>query len=158
MTWPPGAAPPEWVGTRVEVGHEVWPPVVKETAEALSQTVPTGIRVEVVVQAGRAEIRQEVWAALRIFWDRAFSLAVVVVVPVTPGAEAMAAMAAAVAELSGPRLAAMDLIRVPLAAGVARGNGRRRPVDQVVRTRVVVEVEDLTTTRTTMVVMVDQVW
>ncbi len=67
-------------------------------------------------------------------------------------------MAAAVAELSGPRLAAMDLIRVPLAAGVARGNGPRRPVDQVVRIRVVVEVEDLTTTQTTMVATVDQVW
>jgi hypothetical protein len=132
--------------------------VVKETAEALSQTVPTGIRVEVVVQAGRAEIRQEVWAALRIFWDRAFSLAVVVVVPVTPGAEAMAAMAAAVAELSGPRLAAMDLIRVPLAAVAPPVPGRRRPADLVVRTRVAVVVEDLTTTRTTMVATVDQVW
>ena len=121
-------------------------------------TVVLGIRVEVVVQAGRAEIRQEVWAALRIFSDRAFSLAVVVVVPATPGVVVMVAMAAAVAEPLGPRSAAMDLIRVPLAEGAARGNGRRRPVDQVVRTRVVVEVEDLTTTRTTMVVMVDQVW
>ena len=107
MTWPPGAAPPEWVGTRVEVGQEVWPPVVKETAEALSQTVPTGIRVEVVVQAGRAEIRQEVWAALRIFWDRASSSAAVAADPVIPWAEAMAVMAAVVAEPLGPRSAAM---------------------------------------------------
>jgi hypothetical protein len=117
-----------------------------------------GIRVAVVVQAGRAEIRQEAWADLRIFWDRASSLAAVVVVPATPVVVVMVGMAAAVAELSGPRLAAMDLIRVPLAEGVARGNGRRRPVDQVVRIRVVVEVEDLTTTRTTMVETVDRVW
>jgi hypothetical protein len=116
--------------------------------------------VEVVVQAGRAEIRQEVWAALRIFWDRAFSLAVVVVVPVTPVVVVMVmvGMGAAVAELSGPRLAAMDLIRVPLAEGVAPESGRRRPAAQVVQTRVVVEVEDLTTTRTIMVETVDRVW
>jgi hypothetical protein len=85
-------------------------------------------------------------------------LAAVVVVPATPLVVVMVGMAAAVAELSGPRLAAMDLIRVPLAEGVARGNGPRRPADQVLRTRVEVEVEDLTTTRTTMVETVDRVW
>ena len=71
-------------------------------------TVVLGIRVEVVVQAGRAEIRQEAWDDLRIFWDRASSLAAVVVVPATPVVVVMVGMAAAVAELSGPRLAAMD--------------------------------------------------
>ena len=64
---PPGAAPPEWVGTRVEVGQEVWPPVGKETAEALEATAANGIPAVVEEPVEWAEIRQEVWAALRIF-------------------------------------------------------------------------------------------
>ena len=100
--------PPVWAGTAVAVVRGVWRRADKGTAAVPVGTGVTGFRAAVVVQAGRAEIRQEAWAALRIFWDRASSLAAVVAGPATLGAAAMAATAAAVAELSGPRLAAMD--------------------------------------------------
>ena len=65
--WPPVVEAPAWEGTVVEVVLAGWRPAVRETVVERVEMVPTGIRVEVVVQAAQAAIPEVAWARRPIF-------------------------------------------------------------------------------------------
>ena len=90
--------PPEWVGTRVEVGHEVWRRADKGTAAVPVGTGVTGFRAVVVARVGLAAIPEAGWGRRPTFSDQTYFLAAVVVARATRAAAATAATAAAVVE------------------------------------------------------------